>query len=149
MRRLAMPRLARFLKLSTADKLLLLYCGLVVATIRIGLSLFSYRTLRHRLRQSVVVPAATDHEARRIIWAVTTSARIVPRASCLTQALAAQFLLARAGCQSVMRVGVATDAKGQLIAHVWLIRAGRVVMGGSDREVQRYTTLTDLSLGPQ
>jgi hypothetical protein len=143
-----MRRFVKILKLSAADKLLLIYCGLIVAMIRIGLSLFSYRALRRFLRQAVVGAAASDDEARRIIWAVANSARLVPRASCLTQAFAAQFLLARAGYKSLMRVGVATDASDQFVAHVWLISEGRVVMGGSDLEIQRYAPLTDLSLGP-
>jgi hypothetical protein len=143
-----MRRLAKFLRLSVADKVLLLYCGLVVAMVRIGLSLFSYRTLRRCLRQEVVHAAATSDLARRIVWAVSNSARIIPRASCLTQALAAQFLLARAGYQSQMRVGVAMDREGQFIAHAWLIGEGSILMGGSAQEVQRYATLTDLSLGP-
>jgi prophage tail gpP-like protein len=113
--------------------------------VRIGLSLFSYRVLHRRLRPKADHAALNSAGARRIVWAVSTSARIVPRASCLTQAVAGQYLLARAGYQSQMRVGVAMDAEGIFTAHAWLISEGRIIMGGSAREVQRYETLTDFS----
>ena len=143
-----MPRLAKFLKLSVPDKLLLLYCSLVVALVRIGLSMCSYRTLSRRLQKRATHVAVDDDMARRIVWAVTHSAKIIPRASCLTKAFAAQYLLARAGYQSEMRVGVARDAEGRFLAHAWLIRDGRVLMGGSDEELRRYAKLTDFSPGP-
>jgi hypothetical protein len=143
-----MLQLAKFFGLSLADKLFLLYCALIVAFVRIGLSLFSYRSLRGCLRQNVVHAVSDNDVTRRIVWAVRNSARIVPRASCLTQALAAQFLLARAGYQSQMRVGVAMDTDGRFVAHAWLVSEGRIVLGGTAQEVQRYATLTDLSLGP-
>ena len=144
-----MRLLVKFLKLSLADKALLADCVLILAMVRIGLSLLSYRTLRRYLQKEIIVPVASNDEARRIVWAVTNAARIVPRASCLTQAVAAQFLLARAGYQSQMRVGVSTDAEGQFIAHAWLISEGRILMGGSAREIRRFATLTDFNLGPQ
>jgi hypothetical protein len=76
------------------------------------------------------------------------AARIVPGATCLTQAFAAQLLLARAGYRSQMRIGVAKDEQGQFIAHAWLISNDRVVVGGSSEDLRRYVSLTDLSLEP-
>jgi hypothetical protein len=143
-----MPALAKFLKLSTVDKALALYCLLVVALVRIALSLFSYRILHRLLRQKIPRESLDNGKGDFIVWAVGRSSRLVPRATCLTQALAAQFILARAGFRSQIRVGVAIHDEGKFVAHAWLIRDGRVVMGGTAEEIRRYAMLVDLNLGP-
>ena len=62
-----------------------------------------------------------------ITAAVEAAAGIIP-ATCLTQALAAQFLLARAGHRSAFRIGVMT-IEGKLKAHAWLEQTGGIVIG--------------------
>jgi len=143
-----MPRLVKFLKLSTVDKFLLLHCLFVVALVRVVLSLFSYRVLQPHLSQKVLRVNSDNEMADRIVRAVGSASRLVPRASCLTQALAAQFILARAGFPSQIRVGVAIHDHGKFVAHAWLVRERRVVMGGTAKEIQGYATLVDLNLGP-
>jgi hypothetical protein len=73
---------------------------------------------------------------------------MVPGASCLTQALAAQYLLARSGHRSQLRVGVAQDPSGRLLAHAWLVSDGRVVIGGSSRKLARYSLLPGVDVWP-
>jgi hypothetical protein len=126
---------------SGADKLLLLRCLSVVAATRLGLVLFSYRTVRGWIPDHAQREPAASETVRRIGWAVRNAARLVPGASCLTQALAAQYLLARAGCRSQLQVGVAQDPSGRFLAHAWLISDGRVVIGGTSRELARYSLL--------
>jgi hypothetical protein len=66
----------------------------------------------------------------RVLWAVTTAARLVPFGrSCLTEAVTAHWLLASAGCRSVIRLGVA-PATPMPLAHAWLECDGRTVLGG-------------------
>jgi hypothetical protein len=115
----------------------------VVALTRLGLSLFSYRTIRRWFElQGESLPATRS--IGRLGWAVRSAARLVPGASCLTQALAAQFLLSRWGRPSHIRIGVAKDPSGKLLAHAWLISDSKVVVGGSASELGRYAVLTDL-----
>jgi hypothetical protein len=132
--------------LSGSDKLFLVHCFSVVAAIRLGLTIFSYSTIKRWIPHQTGEATATPETLSRIGWAVRNVARLVPRASCLTQALAAQFLLARSGYRSQLRVGVATDPAGRLLAHAWLISNGRVVVGGSSRELARYSLLPDPDL---
>jgi hypothetical protein len=143
-----MRPVTRFLKLGWTDKLFLARCTLTVAAIRLGLSLLSYNTLRRWLATAAASRVAGDDVVQRIAWGVVGAARIVPGVTCLTQAFAAQLLLARAGYRSQMRIGVAKDEQGQFIAHAWLISNGRVVVGGSSEDLRRYVSLTDLSLEP-
>lgn len=143
-----MQGIPRFFAVSASDKLLLLRCIPLVAAIRLGLSLLSYRTLIRWLPKPDGSAPADDDELRRVGWGVRNASRLVPRASCLTQALAAQFLLARSGRPSRIRIGVAKDAGGRLLAHAWLISEGRVVIGGKSSELRRYRSLTDLDPDP-
>jgi hypothetical protein len=119
----------------------------VVAAVRLGLSFLSYRRLRTWVSPAGTAVPADPEKLRLVSWGVRNAARVVPRASCLTQALAAQMLLARSGHRSTIRVGVATDDRGNLLAHAWLISDGRVVIGGRSRDLRRYTALADLGVG--
>ena len=70
---------------------------------------------------------------------VARAAWLVPRATCLVQALAAQWLITRTGTSAALRFGVAKAAKG-VEAHVWLESGGHVVLGGAPSD--RFTALT-------
>lgn len=100
-----------------------------VAAVRLGLSTIGFARLRRLLGplltvRTAPVPGAPD----RVRWAVARAARPVPGATCLTQALAAQLLLARAGYPSALRMGVRMR-DGILEAHAWLEDGARVVYG--------------------
>src|SRR5205814_143535 len=74
----------------------------------------------------------------RVAWAVETTARSIPRATCLTQALAAKVLLERAGEHPELRLGVA-KGESTFEAHAWLELHGRPIVG--DQELGRYARL--------
>ena len=115
----------------------------VVLAVRVGLSITSInrvRSVASRLaRQSTRLPTPTTNHAERIAWAVFSAARFVPRASCLTQAIAAEVLLVRAGHAAEVRLGVARDPSGRIGAHAWVESSGRVIIG--DEDLDRYTRL--------
>lgn len=112
--------------------------------IRIALWTIGYR----RIRSMLPVPAETRgsiHYARQVAFGIDRVARFVPGASCLTQALAAQWLLTRSGHRSDIRVGVELKTSGRLAAHAWLICNGEVVLGGSEERLARFHPLVELS----
>ena len=131
-----MTRFGKFLRLSGADRQLLVTASLLQAGIRLGLMMLPYRKVRSladRLagmgsRRLSVRRASVD----RIAWAVTRSARSVPGATCLTQALAARVLLERRGHPARVRVGITRTESADLLAHAWVESEGRVVLGGAD-----------------
>jgi hypothetical protein len=115
----------------------------LVVAIRVGLWLLPLQTVRRGLARIVrASPRSTlDGEARldRIAWAVKAASRYVPEATCLTQALAAQVLVERAGLPSRVCLGVALDQGESFRAHAWLESEGRIVVGGP--VVEQYTLL--------
>ncbi len=68
-------------------------------------------------------------------------ARLVPGASCLTQALALQWLLARAGHGCELLVGVRRDDTGRFAAHAWVACNDRIVLGAAGTRIEDFSTL--------
>jgi len=113
----------------------------------LGLWLFSFQALRRfldGLTQAPVKPRETEQSsAEKVIWAVEAAGRRMPRArTCLTQALAAQVLLARRGRPALLHIGVSRKEQEEFEAHAWLESGGEVMIGGY--ELERYTSLVTL-----
>jgi hypothetical protein len=127
-----MRRLRSFLRLSSTERRLLVRAMVVVVVVRIALWLLSFQRLRLFVERRVSTPSRKPlaMPPQRIAWAVSTVARYVPRASCLTQALAAQWLLGAVGQSGLLRIGVAKRGDGTFRAHAWLESSGGVLIGG-------------------
>ena len=118
--------------------------------------------------------AAPDRASIAEVWncshAVQRSARLVPAASCLTQAMALQMMLARRGHRCDVRIGVerraasaeaaensshvasanplahgSDIADGQFRAHAWVEWRGRVLIGGDVRHWKPLTTFAPVA----
>lgn len=89
--------------------------------------------------------AATSTVTRdQVRWAMAHAQRVVPRATCLPQALAAESLLTRAGLPADLQIGVMKTASGKLTAHAWVESDGRIVVGDLGGELAAYTRLPTL-----
>ena len=128
-----------FSSLSWADQSLLLEAALLVGIVRTALWFFPFRTVQ-RILFAMSKPSRATHSADRIVWSVMAVSPYLPRATCLTQALAGQALLARSGYKSRVEIGVAKDEQRRFEAHAWLVFREHVVIGG--RGVEHYTPLT-------
>lgn len=102
----------------------------LVAAVRLSLSLLPYR-VAHRWFDRSPGPAAVPdvRQGRGIAREVRQASRLVPRASCFTQALAARAWLARHGIANDLRIGVARRPDGSPEAHAWVEVGGDVVLG--------------------
>ena len=142
-----MKRLRRFFHLPATDQSLLVRAAFTVAVVRVGLWVLPFRILRRLLagmtREINVRQEADTNSVDRTVWAVEVVSRYVPRATCLTQALAAQVLLARRGCPTRLSIGVAKNQEGNVEAHAWVESQGRILIGGI-KELSRYTPLPPL-----
>jgi hypothetical protein len=141
-----MKLLRRFLHLPAFERWLLVRAALLLGVLRLGLWLLPFQTLRRLVgtftARSKRVRDAKRLSKTRVVWAVETAARYgSPTATCLTQALAAQVLLARRGYPALLHIGV-VRSKNKLQAHAWVESEGEVVIGGF--ELERYTPLAAL-----
>jgi hypothetical protein len=126
-----------------------LYLGkvwLLVAAIRLGLWVTPFLVVRRMVdrwgRHDLRRGSAGQRRPETLVREVRRVARFVPRASCLTQALAAEVLLSRAGHAPRLRLGFRRDDAGALTAHAWVENTGQVVLGNED--VERFTPLPAL-----
>jgi len=74
-------------------------------------------------------------EAARVFQRVSRVARYVPRATCLTQALAAWWLLRRRGILTRLCLGVQKNGTA-LRSHAWLELPGGVCLGSMEAYVE-------------
>ncbi len=141
-----MRPLRKFVSLSPAERRLLVTVVLLLTLIRLGLKLLPFRTLWRLLSKGgpIFIGCFEGYDAGpdRIAWAVTVAGRYVLGVRpCLAQALTAQLLLRWQGCPARLHFGVARDDRGQVQAHAWVEANGRVVIGGSASELERYIPL--------
>jgi hypothetical protein len=135
-------------RLSNRERYSLLRTALVVVTIRVALWAIPFTVLRSKLKPYLKVqgvPPPFEPEIKALARGVRSVSRRVPGATCLTQALSLQVLLARAGFESVLRIGVQKTGEGTFKAHAWLEKDGRILIGG--RERREYSTTLDLKEG--
>jgi hypothetical protein len=120
----------------------------VVVVVRLGLWLLPFQVLRSwliRLMPTVADEAARDPAAvDRVAVSVGLISPFVPRAHCLTQALATQALIARRGCSSRLCIGVAKAGTTRFKAHAWVEHLDRIVIGGTAEQLADYSLVASL-----
>lgn len=131
-----MALLRKFVARSWPDKVLLVRALSLVISVRVGLWVLPYRTVCRLVSHPLALSGerlTIREEAlrqRRIVGAVESiSRRLLGNKPCLTQALVAQRLLRQEGFETALRIGVAKEGR-ELLAHAWLEREGRVLIGG-------------------
>jgi hypothetical protein len=121
---------------SPVERRILALAGVAVALARLGLWLLPFRVL---LRCAERIPARlTGVTVEQAAWAVSVASSIVPRATCLTQALAALALLHLHGHAATIHLGVRRDEHAQLNAHAWVESGDAVVVGGPRTELAEF-----------
>ena len=133
-----MHRVLTFLRLPPADRTLAIRAAGWLIAARIALWTMPFARVQALVARAGRRTGAPGAAPGRLAWAVETTARSIPKASCLTQALAAQVMLERAGEHPKLKIGVATD-KGAFEAHAWLELHGRPLVG--DHQLDRYARL--------
>lgn len=134
----------QFVRLAAPDRALLVRAALLLGATRLALWLLPLRVVRRLLVRSVRPARAPRPTREGIGWAVSTARRVVPRATCLPQALVAEALLLGAGHPAHLRIGVVKTAPGRLEAHAWVESQGLIVVGQLHEDLSRYTPLPPL-----
>ena len=140
-----MRRIRLLMGLTRWDRLLLVRTTLLLAAVRIALWTLPFAYVCRWLnRRRAAEPELAAIPVKRLAWAVEVAARQIPRASCLTQALALQYLLAGAGRESCVHIGVAKKVPGRFESHAWLECGGEILIGDNG-ELERYSPILVLS----
>jgi transglutaminase superfamily protein len=139
--------LGKFLRLAARDWRLLARAAVFLIAAKIALRMTSVADARNALARFLAAGRrpAIPPSPERITWAVATAGRVIPGLrNCLLQALAAEAFLARAGYDCRLQIGAAKDGPHKLVAHAWLERDGRILLG--DFEPARFRKLTTSEL---
>jgi Transglutaminase-like superfamily len=114
--------------------------------VRVGLRTMPFPRLR-RFVDRLTRGRRADSDAtaaRAVRRAVDRASRTVPGSACLAQALTAELLLRRDGCEARLIIGVAVSGTAterlSLDAHAWL-ESGGVVVTGEVEQLGTYSTL--------
>ena len=132
-----MRSLRKFFALPPGKKGLYCEAFCYVVLVRLALTFVPFRWVlawskrRERETPRRSVTGSKDSEAMfaRVVLGIS---RRVPAASCLTQALALQYLLARRGLHSELRIGVRKEGR-DFRAHAWLVTGEKVSIGGGSQ----------------
>ena len=120
----------------------------VVAGIRLALWVVPYRHVDAATRTPVATRKRPPEFATHTVWAAErVGGWLLKDRACLTQALAARWLLSRAGYPSEVRIGGRRDETGAFKAHAWLVYEGRVVVGGAN-STQTYAEMAPIGSAP-
>ncbi|MDJ0616365.1 MAG: lasso peptide biosynthesis B2 protein [Calothrix sp. MO_192.B10] len=140
-----MKWLYKFFRLEKSDRLLLINTFLLLLSIRFGLWLLPFKSLRQLLSKvsQPLNPSQNFYkkDLNKIIRAVNVSSRYMPGgAKCLARALTTQILMNRYGYFPELRIGVAKGEEGKLEAHAWIEYQGKVVIGNL-QDLSRFTPM--------
>ena len=128
-------------RLRPPDLVLLATAWLLVARMRLALWFLPWPRL-----MMVASPRQSTRRRQpsveRLEWAVSRASRLVPRATCLAQALALDRWLHSHGRDSIVQIGVASD-HGQFAAHAWVEHNGLPLLSNA-REIERYSRFLTL-----
>ena len=136
-------------RLFSADGVLLAESAALLLFVRTALLLCPFGTVLDVVNRAAAISSGVQRRSpqtiERVRWAVLKASRYVPRARhCLTQALVAKTLLGSNGRAVDVRIGVAKDETGRLIAHAWLESGGTPIFGVTHAELSRYSSLPQL-----
>ena len=138
----------RLVALRGNERKLLVLSLVLVAHVRAALCVLPSRFIVRLVRRLGDAPARTPRARRpaidRVAWAIATASRVVPRATCLTQAVSGMLLLRHYGYESRLRLGVARSDDGGFLAHAWIEREGVILIGGPQSAA--FTPLPALDL---
>ncbi len=127
-----MRPLHKFIQLSPAQKALHFKAVILIAFIRLGLWVMPFRALKWmviRLGARPVQSKGVQVPPNEIAAIISRAARRIPRATCLTQAMALHLLCRRRGYQTTLQIGVGRDGSSKFRAHAWVEREGKVIIG--------------------
>jgi hypothetical protein len=142
-----MKQIRKFLQLSRPDRSLLIQTFFMLAIVTSGLRILPWLALQRPLLK-LADRNSRFHSSRRpsvqrISWAIRASWRYIPKATCLPQALVAQFLLISHAYPADLQLGAAKDKNGKLEAHAWVTSDNQIIIGDM-RDLERFVQLSPM-----
>ena len=120
-----------------------------VLLVRISLLFTTHQKIRSVFVSKVCRAVADPVTEYRIARCVVFISKFVPKATCLTQAIAAQIMLSRCKISSTIFIGIAIPGRNEFSAHAWLESGERILLGGTRESLKGFTALARFQAGDQ
>ena len=138
-----------FFRLPFYKRRLIIEAAVMISFTNFGLHLTSFQKLQSFFQQlfrlNKVRYQKTHPNKSDIAWAIeTTGQKLFKDDTCLVIALAGQSLLKLYGIPAKLQLGCLKGDKKTIFAHAWVESDGEVIIGGTERDISKYTPLTDL-----
>lgn len=121
----------RFLTSAPSDRRLLLEAVVFLFFARVALAVLPFQTISNRLKYGGRVSTLQSkpyNSMSSVSLAIARAARVIPRSTCLTRALAGTMMLSRRGHAARLCIGVAKQ-DDEFGAHAWVEMHGGAVVG--------------------
>lgn len=138
-----MRRIRRILTLTPKEIAALMRALRAVLSIRLAIARRRTDAVRAATAALGARGEAPAQELRLVAWSVAAAARLVPGATCLTQALAGQRVLAQGGYASTVRISLPGGADGDFRPHAWLMSGNVIALGGTSADYRHHRPLLD------
>lgn len=138
-----MLKIAEIPKIKLDYALLFLKCLLLLSFVRVTITFKSYKEFTKYI-SSIYGHTKTSRNPVYYARAIKRASRFIPKATCLTQALALKWLIARSGKDSVIRIGVMPDESSNIKAHAWVMYQGQVILGGDEKNFEAFIKITEI-----
>jgi hypothetical protein len=126
-------KLERLCALAAEERRALLQGWVLLAVLRLGLGILTFKRLMRLLRPAGSLREATALHPERLAFLVEVAARYQwPAPTCLVKGLAVYALLVRRGLDAGLVIS-ARKQDGRLDAHAWPEHLGKPLMDGADR----------------
>jgi hypothetical protein len=129
-------RMSRVLRLTFSQFTLLALAWLRLIRTRLALWLLPWQRMG-TFADRPTAAGAPRFSVGQLEWAVRAASRMVPRATCLTQALALNHLLRSDGYPGVVQIGV-DNHDGRFVAHAW-VECNGVSLLSAAGDIRRYS----------
>lgn len=130
-----MNLLVKLVRLNKVARALLVRAWLAQMLIRLGLSVLPFARMRRIVsayngqKSAQQALRCKQNATTDIKWAIATTAKYVPAATCLIQAMAFEVLARPSDISVQTHFGVHRDEAGHLEAHSWVEADGCVILG--------------------
>lgn len=136
--------LSKFLHLPSDERAVLLRAIWLVGLARVTLRLMDFASVRRLATPRPGGGVDARVTPGRVHWAIAQAQRVIPDATCLPQAVAAEALLVRGGRPVLLRIGVRKLPNGRILAHAWVECDRRIIVGDLPELHEEYAHLPPL-----
>lgn len=137
-----MRKLRKFLNLTPQERKVLFKAFRTLAVVQISLYMLPFQKVWDYYNRQLDAESEIQQDrpcVDEVALAVNRIADVFPKTECLPRALTVHKMLYDYGYHSKLKIGTRKDEQGVFIAHAWIERFDKVIIGDLD-QLNKYAT---------